>query len=174
MAPRRRPLAACQLLALGALACAGCFLPPGDTFFANRSPRALDSSPPTPVFIPSTSQLCSPLEFSVSAADPDLEDLLRYRFFADDELVAEGVVFNPEQRATRAVRPSWTVVPAKKGSPFAAEGTHVLELLLADADIVGRVPVPRDRLLDGGLIPAGSDLLRWLVDVRSPPPAGCP
>ncbi len=165
-------LALCLALLLAAPAC---FIPPGDPFFANRAPQVLDAAPALPVVtVPfSTVSPCHPLEFSAAVADADVEDLLRYRFYVDDVQVAEGVLYNPEQRATRVERPSWKVVPTAPGSPLARAGTHLVELLVADTDILGRVPAPRDRLLDGGVVPAGSDLGRWLVEVPSPPPV-CP
>jgi hypothetical protein len=71
---------------------AGCFLPPGDTFFENASPRVVDVRPVQPEIRVSAEQACARLAFSAAASDPDLDDTLRFRWYVDDALADEGVL----------------------------------------------------------------------------------
>lgn len=150
------------LVAFAALA-GGCLIPPGDTFFENEPPHIVDAEPSNGTVTVADGKGCTELSFKAVVADPDLDDLIRWRWFVDEAPVAENVIFNLEQRAERQTFAGWASVPKDTESPLRAVGAHTVELVVADTDIVGRSAAPRGRSIDGGVVPGGVDRLRWTV-----------
>ena len=167
--PRRLPALALALLALPA-----CPILTPDNHFQDRAPRLVEerSQPPGHEVRVAAGQGCAPLEFSSQVEDPDLDDDIRYRWFVNDVFVADGVVRNTTLELLRAEPLSWSVVPRSPSGPLREPGTYLVELIAADAELVGREPQPRRPRPDGGGDPTYADLRAWVVTVE-PGPA-CP
>lgn len=161
-------------LLLALLALPACPILTRDNYFENRPPRLVEelSRPEGPEVRVRAEEGCVPLEFSAQVEDADLDDDIRYRWFVDDVLVADGVVRNPTVELLRAEALAWSEIPRAPASPLRAPGTHVVELIAADAELVGREPLPRRPRPDGGGDPTYADSRTWVVTVEDGPP--CP
>ncbi|MCP3143811.1 hypothetical protein [Pyxidicoccus xibeiensis] len=167
-----RPRLPALLLALVVLP--ACPILTRDNYLENRPPRLVEelSRPEGYEVRVRAEEGCAPLEFSARVDDPDLDDDIRYRWFVDDVLVADGVVRNTDLEQLRAVPLSWSEIPRVPDSPLREPGTHVVELIAADAEILGREPQPRRPRPDGGGDPTYADSRAWVVTVEPGPP--CP
>lgn len=167
--PPRLPTLVLALLLLPA-----CPILTPDNYFEDRPPRLVEaySLPPGYQVQVSAERGCAPLEFSSRVEDPDLDDDIRYRWLVDDAFVADGVVRNTTFELLRAEPLSWSVVPRAPTSPLRAPGTYLVELIAADAELVGREPLPRRPRPDGGSDATYADIRVWVVTVESGP--DCP
>jgi hypothetical protein len=161
-------------LVLALLALPGCPILSPDNHFQDRPPRLLEelSQPPGYQVRVPAERGCTPLEFSSQVEDPDLDDDIRYRWLVNDAFVADGVVRNTTLELLRAEPLSWSVVPRSPSGPLRDPGTHLVELIAADSELVGREPLPRRPRPDGGGDPTYADTRIWVVTVE-PGPA-CP
>jgi hypothetical protein len=66
------------------------------------------------------------------------------------------------------------VIPKATGSLLKPAGTHVVELIVADNEMVGRAPVPRPKSEgEAQGEPSYADLFRWVV-VQTDGSGECP
>ncbi|HSP18974.1 MAG TPA: hypothetical protein VLQ79_05655 [Myxococcaceae bacterium] len=146
-----------------ALALAACIIPQTDNILVepipealNRPPRILEDTlqPPGRFVTVKNGSGCPNLGFVATVADPDLADTLYYDFFVDGDLspgfVKQGVI-GTDGQVVRS-EPATYEVSFAIPNPLQQPGDHVVEVLVADAPLVGRTPQPPRpvRLPDGG------------------------
>lgn len=178
---RSRSLAALALLL--PLSGAGCLILAPDHYLFNRPLRVVEArvepeeargEPVDDVQVRvRAAHACQPLEFSVGVEDPDLDDVLRSRWFVDGQVVTSADDTRSASPTPLRARPfSWTVLPLGRGSPLASPGPHLVEVVVSDAPLVDRTPDPRWVGADGEVEPGYSDTRAWVVEVEAAAP--CP
>lgn len=168
------PLLRLPWLLAALLALPACPILTPDNYFEDRPPQLVEA-----LTHPASYELrvgadagCAPLEFSTRVQDPDLDDDIRFRWFVDDDLAAEGLVRNTELELVRSAPIAWSVVPRGRGSPLELPGTYLVELVAADGELVDREPQPLRPRPDGGGDPTYADVRAWVVTVEAGP--ACP
>ena len=179
--PRPRRLAGALLAVASMLS--SCLLPqddyvlPGEPSFRNHAPRFLTLSPSAPFFrtgnTPAAPQTSCPLDFTVSAEDEDVADILRVRFYVDYDPVAnQSFEREFEFALTGSVERApvtWESDLAKAGNPLAATtpSPHVVEAVLFDGSLgPNREPDPRGAS-DAGVNPSYAVIHQWVVETIS-------
>ena len=113
------------------------------------------------------------LTFRVSASDPDLDDLITVRWFADYDrtpvILQEDLLQNLGSPTRGPVE--LTMDLGVPGNPLSSQATHVLEVLVADGQLVNRTPLPRSSDPDAGVNPSFVDQYAWIVKTE---PGDCP
>lgn len=122
---------------------------------------------------------CAALELSAYVQDFDDEELLYVKWYLNprgepDEVarLEQGLRLNSENLLSREPA-SWRLFSAE-GGLLSAPGVYRVELLVADAPLIGRVPVNDTfTLSDGGTVenPRYTDSATWLIEVQD---RGCP
>jgi len=105
------------------------------------------------------------LSFRISASDPDLDDLLTVRWYVDYD--RNPVIFREDllQNLGSPIRgpAELTMDLGVPGNPLSSQGIHVLEVLVADGQVVNRQPLPRSSDPDAGENPTYMDEHAWIV-----------
>lgn len=117
---------------------------------------------------------CS-LDFSVFVTDPDLNDPITVQWFVDYDPVTNPSIYREELlnnvgtpvRGPADLRMDLDAT----GNPLKPAGLHVLEFLVADGQIVNRIPQPKSQDPDAGVNPSYVDRYVWIVNVE---PGDCP
>jgi hypothetical protein len=177
-----KPLLAAVTLSV---VCGACLLPQDDTILVdipppvNQPPAIVEAEvlPLSRIFSVDGGPGCPDLVFSAPVEDPDLLDVLYYDFYVDSDagstgLVAQGSV-PPSGNAFRTQPASYDVDWSSPG-PLQTQGTHLVEVLVADGPLVNGVPQPRSvALADGGtrIDETFAVSFSWLVTVTG---GACP
>jgi len=162
----------------GVLLMSGCLLPQDYKLIddlpakvMNRPPRILDdSATPGLLTVLDVGSDCS-LTFRASVEDPDTDAVgLRVRWFIDwsqsDPQPFDEDTLQPENLSVQGESVSLTLNVNSAGSPLSL-GEHVIEVMVADGEILERQP--RQTFDgDGGIVdPRYSDFYAWFVSVKS-------
>jgi hypothetical protein len=157
----------------------GCLVPQEDRLiddvpptFVNRAPRVLDeAAQPGRLTLLDTGSPCV-LTFQAPIEDLDTDERgLRVRWFVDwsesNPAPFREDSVPPLLGAVRNRAVDLTLNLDSPGNPLRLVGEHVVELMIADGEIIGReaqqTPGP-----DGGIInPKYSDIHAWFVSVKS-------
>jgi hypothetical protein len=117
---------------------------------------------------------CIPLTFEIRAEDPDINDLLKVRWYVDyhrTQLVEKEQFLSPSGQPERTDPGSLTVdLSSRLGLPASqlqAPGTHFVEAVVFDNQIVGtlRIPLPFTAA-DAGVVenPSYAVSYAWVVE----------
>jgi hypothetical protein len=170
------------LLLAGAVVLPACLLAQEDHIIqplppaANQPPRIVENllQPASRFVTVQNGSDCPNLLFLAPVSDPDVGDTLIYNFYVDPDLfppfVKQATIANNGQ-ADRADPATYEVSFATPG-PLQQPGEHVVEVLVSDGALVGRVPQPRPiTLLDGGtgLEPTYAVTYAWTVTTVAGP-----
>jgi hypothetical protein len=150
------------LLVASACAASGCLIPQDDIQlegvpeFMNRPPRIVESlvSPQARVITDFGAGQCD-LTFEVVVEDPDVDDRLVVHWYLDyNPQDPRGPYRQYELASTReprrADRGALLISLASANSPLGTPGTHLVEALVSDAELVDRVPKSRTVELPDG------------------------
>lgn len=175
-------LAGALLLAASMLS--GCLLPqddyvlPGTPEYLNHAPRFVTVDPAKPFIstgnVPSPPLTPCPLDFTVTAADEDVADILRVRFYVDyDPVTNQGYEREFEFALTGSAERApvtWESDVSKAGNPLGYVTTsipHLVEAVLFDGSLgPNRQPDPRN-VSDAGVNPSYAVIHQWVVQTTS-------
>lgn len=106
-------------------------------------------------------------DFTVQATDPDLNDLITVQWFVDYDKELNPRYFRefPLANLGSPTRPPNTLHMDlnSPGNPLAPQATHVLEVLVADGQLINRVPQDKSDDPDAGPNPSYVDRYVWVV-----------
>jgi len=176
----RRTALAWALLVLAPVM-AGCLLPQDYRFsddpppFRNNPVRVVLPPEPGSIAITTSNGVgggrgCS-LEFVVLVTDPDLDDPITVQWFVDynkdtnPNFFREELLFNTGSPVRGPARLRMDL--GSPGNPLFPSGLHVLELLVADGQIVNRIPQPKSQDPDAGVNPTFVDGFAWAITVEA-------
>lgn len=161
----------------------GCLVPQDDTLletptFLNRAPRLINVNPSFPYIEINDESDCL-LQFSVNVADPDIDQIIRLRYYVDyDPVTAQGfarefVLSNTGQEE----RPETVVFETNVGAPnnplAEPNKIHIIEAIAYDGTLSPtRAPEPLSVIPDGGVNPSYVDVHQWVVS--NPGTVNCP
>ena len=164
---------------VAACASTGCLIPQDDTLLEgvpgtmNRPPRIVESlvSPQQRVISNFGAGTCD-LTFEVVVEDPDVDDRIVVHWYLDYNPqdprgpYRQYELANIAQEPRRSDRGSLLISLASANSPLGTPGTHLVEAVVSDAELVNRVPRARQvELPDGTFIedPGYTATYAWVV-----------
>jgi hypothetical protein len=165
-------------LLVAAVMVPACLIPQTDVILEtplpekNQPPRILEDKvqPPGRFVTVKNGSNCPNLAFSAPVADPDVTDTLTYNFYVDADInpnfVKQGII-GPDGQVFRS-EPATYEVSFATANPLQQPGDHVVEVLVADGQLAGRTPLPRQVTLpDGGTVqdPTYAVTYAWTVTV---------
>lgn len=167
------PLMGCALSA--SIIVSGCLVPQDETplkpdpIFFNLAPRLLNVNPAFPYIEINDESDCE-LQFSVNAADPDINQTIRLRYYVDyDPATKPG--FEREfvfSNLGQEERPETAVFVTDVGAalnPLGQTGVHLVEAMVFDGTLSPtRAPEPLGIIPDGGVNPSYVDVHQWVVN----------
>ncbi len=167
-------------LLAAALVLPACIIPQTDNILEpippkqNQPPRILENlvQPPGRFVTVRNGPGCPNLAFVAPVSDPDVTDVLVYNFYVDADLnpaFVKQAVIGTDGQVVRS-EPATYEVSFATANPLQQPGDHVVEVLVADGQLVGRTPLPKlVQLPDGGTVQATTYAVTyaWTVTVTA-------
>jgi hypothetical protein len=124
-------------------------LPP-DPIYRNRRPYLVENLIKPTVYVETGTTTTCFVDLSITVADPDVDDPIYVRWFVDYDSDAETVHEKEQSIASdgnevRASAATYRVNPGAVTGPFTDPGRHLVEAVVADGTIIGRLPEADDK-----------------------------